>query len=87
MVFTKLGNDVLVNNISLLYIKLNSDKQVIEYVLANRKKIVEKFDTLEEMYAAYSHTYNRRQSCCQCCTFHSHMKLNNEYIIKKWFQC
>lgn len=39
MVFTKLGNDVLVNNISLLYIKLNSDKQAIEYVLANRKKL------------------------------------------------
>lgn len=53
MVFTKLGNDILVNNISLLYIKLNSDKQAIEYVLANRKKIVEKFDSLEEMYAAY----------------------------------
>lgn len=53
MVFTKLGNDILVNNISLLYIKLNSDKQAIEYVLANRKKIVEKFDTLEGMYAAY----------------------------------
>ena len=53
MVFTKLGNDVLVNNISLLYIKLNSDKQAIEYVLANRRKIVEKFDTLEGMYASY----------------------------------
>ena len=53
MVFTKLGNDILVNNISLLYIKLNSDKQAIEYVLANRKKIVEKFDSLEDMYAAY----------------------------------
>ena len=53
MVFTKLGNDILVNNISLLYIKLNQDKKAIEYVLANRKKIVEKFDTLEEMYAAY----------------------------------
>ena len=53
MVFTKLGNDILVNNISLLYIKLVQDKKAIEYVLANRKKIVEKFETLDEMYTAY----------------------------------
>lgn len=53
MIFTMLDNDVLVNNISLLYIKLNEDKKAIEYVLANGKKTIEKYDTLQEMYTEY----------------------------------
>lgn len=53
MMFTKLDNDVLVNNISLLYIRVNANTNTVEYALANGKVIKEKFDTLEGAYDAY----------------------------------
>lgn len=53
MIFRKLGNDVLVNNMSLLYVLLNDEKCSIDYVLTNRKVVSDKYDTIEERDAAY----------------------------------
>ena len=49
MVFRKLGNDVLVNNMSLLYVLLNDEKCSIDYVLTNRKVVSDKYDTSAEI--------------------------------------